>query len=360
MKIFDCYIIKNSIKYFIFITISMQIICISIDITKCMIYQLYNNQNLVKNALIYYYPYLSIWIAITFSPIFLFFSVILFTSKLVKNSEITAILASGISFKRIIIPYLISATIIGFLTLLTNIYLIPTINKKKNKFHYQYLINPFHIHISNKSTAAIISNNKYVFIKNFYKKKNIGINFNYVVFHNKKLFYILKSKYILWSKYSRLYHLYNYSEIFFYDNKNKDFYKKGFYKIIKLPISPEYFYPEEIILESMTIYELNQFIKKNKKNINIYLYEYYNRIIFPITIIIFTILGFSISLKKNREIIYNIIIGVLTVFFYIFFVGFIKIVSIKYYITPYIIYVPNILFVIITILYYNKSNIYNI
>ncbi|WP_262887141.1 LptF/LptG family permease [Blattabacterium cuenoti] len=133
MKILDRYIIRNILGTFLFITISLLLLSVVIDISQRM-HRLENNQGSIKEALIFYYPFWSIWLANTFSPITVFLSVIFLTSKLTKNSEITAILSSGISFKRLAIPYLISAFIIGIVALLINYYFLPIANKKKMNF----------------------------------------------------------------------------------------------------------------------------------------------------------------------------------------------------------------------------------
>ncbi|WP_262887193.1 LptF/LptG family permease [Blattabacterium cuenoti] len=133
MKIIDRYIIRNIIFTFLFITISIQLLSIVIDVSQRM-HRLESNQGSIKEALIFYYPYWSIWLANTFSPISVFLSVIFFTSKLTKNSEITAILSNGVSFNRLIFPYFISAFIIGIIALLINYYFLPIANKKKINF----------------------------------------------------------------------------------------------------------------------------------------------------------------------------------------------------------------------------------
>ncbi|AFJ90689.1 LptF/LptG family permease [Blattabacterium sp. (Blaberus giganteus)] len=360
MKIIDRYIIRNFIETFIFITLSLQFLSVIIDISQRM-HRLENNQGSIKEALIFYYPFWSIWLINTFSPISVFLSVIFFTSKLNHNSEITAILSSGISFRRLALPYLISSIMIGIVALITNYYFLPIANKKKNQFHYQYLLSPKYKnkYENNQTISAQISKNEYIFIRNFSKRENIGKECVYQKFNENKLAYILKCRNIFWSKKHKIYILFDYRETII--KKNHDFFIKGDYKIIKLPITPEQLLPEEYIAETMNIHELKKFIdvEKNKRNINMHLNEYYQRTSLPFSTFIFTILGLSISTKRKKgEIAYNMIIGIALAFFYIFFIEITKIYSTKDYIPSYLaVWLPNVIYGIITMLFYWNRNI---
>ncbi|BBA17185.1 LptF/LptG family permease [Blattabacterium cuenoti] len=358
MKIIDRYIIRNFIVTFIFITISLQFLSIIIDISQRM-HRLENNKGSIKEALIFYYPFWSIWLINTFSPISVFLSVIFFTSRLTHHSEITAILSSGISFRRLTVPYLISAIIIGIIALIINYYFLPIANKKKNKFHYQYLLNPRYKnkYEKNQTISTQISKNEYIFIRNFSKEKNIGKECVYQKFDGKKLIYILKSKNIFWYKKRKIYILFDYIETKI--NKNHDFFAIGNYKIKKIPITPDQFLPEEYIAETMNIHELKRFInlKENKRNLNMHLNEYYQRTSLPFSTLIFTILGLSISIKKKGEIAYNMIVGIVLSFFYIFFIEITKIYSNKDYIPSYLsVWFPNVIYGILTFLFYWNRN----
>ncbi len=112
----------------------------------------------------------------------------------------------------------------------------------------------------------------------------------------------------------------------------------------------------------MNISELKKFIdmERKKRNVNIYLNEYHQRTSLPFSTFIFTILGLSISSKiKKGEIGYNIIIGFILAFFYIFFIEIAKIYSTKNYIPSYLsVWLPNVIFGIITWFFYWKRSTY--
>ncbi len=349
---------KNLIITFLFFTISSQSISIIVDISQRM-HRLEQNKGTIKEALFLYYPFWSIWLANTFSPISVFLSVIFFTSKLTKNLEIDAIMTSGISFKRFTYPYIISSMIIGTMTLLINYYLLPIANKKKNEFHYQYLLSSRYKnkYENNQYIIDQISKNEYIFLQKFFKKKNIGIEYIYEKFLKKKLTYIIKSKYIFWNHKSKTYTLYDYYETRI--QKKRDVLTHGKYKIVKIPLSPNELLPEEYIAETMNIHDLKNFIdrKTNDKNINIYLNEFYQRTSLPFSTFIFTILGLSISSIKKLNIHYPIIIGIIFSFVYIFLSEVSKILSTKYGLSSLIsIWLPNIFFGFIAMLFFCYRN----
>jgi Predicted permeases len=359
MKIIDRYIIINFIGTFIFITISLQFLSVVIDISQRM-HRLENNQGSIREALIFYYPFWSIWLMNTFSPISVFLSVIFFTSKLTHHSEMMAILSNGISFIRLTLPYLISAIMIGIISLIINYYFLPVANKKKNEFHYQYLLSPRYKnkYENHQTISSPISKNEYIFIRDFSKKNNIGKECVYQKFDGQKLIYILKCRNIFWYQKHKIYILFDYTETKI--KRDHDMFTTGDYKIIKFPITPQQLLPEEYIAETMNIHELKKFVnvEKNKKNMNMHLNEYYQRTSLPFSTLIFTILGLSISSKRKKgEIAYNIIIGIVLAFFYIFFIEIAKTYSNKDYLPSYLaVWLPNMIYGIITLLFYcNRS-----
>ena len=74
-----------------------------------------------------------------FSPLFVFITVIFFTSKMAANSEIVAILSCGISYHRMMVPYMVSAFIIASMSLYFNLYVIPRANAERVVFEEKYV-----------------------------------------------------------------------------------------------------------------------------------------------------------------------------------------------------------------------------
>lgn len=112
-------------------------IAIVIDLTE-KIKDFVGHQVPLAQILLYFKNFLPYILALLF-PIFIFVSVIFFTSKMANRSELIAILNSGMSFRRMLRPYIIGAGMISAVLLIANHYIIPRANKNRLKFEETYL-----------------------------------------------------------------------------------------------------------------------------------------------------------------------------------------------------------------------------
>jgi len=117
LKKLDLYIIKKFLGTFFFTLLLIISIVIVFDLSEKI--QDFIEKKAPIHAIIFdYYLNFIPYFANLFSPLFIFIAVIYFTSKMASNSEIVAILSSGISFKRFLRPYLISAFFFSWVILL--------------------------------------------------------------------------------------------------------------------------------------------------------------------------------------------------------------------------------------------------
>src|SRR3954466_13148179 len=137
MKIIDKYILKRYLATFTVMLLMFIPIGIVIDVSEKVNRMLENKVAFSEIAL--YYLNFTIYFANLLFPIFLFLSVIWFTSKLANNTEIIAILSSGISFTRFLRPYIVGATIISVMVLLAGFFIVPKASEGFNDFRYRYL-----------------------------------------------------------------------------------------------------------------------------------------------------------------------------------------------------------------------------
>ena len=91
------------------------------------------------DAIVGYYLNFTVYFANLLFPLFVFLSVIWFTSKLANKTEIIAFLSSGVSFWRFLRPYMIGAIIICFGALAMGLFLAPKASQGFNEFKYSYL-----------------------------------------------------------------------------------------------------------------------------------------------------------------------------------------------------------------------------
>ena len=142
MKKLDVYILKKFLGAFIFVMSILIFVIVVIDFTE-------KNDNFIKSnvasdeILHYFLTYIP-YMASFLTPIIVFIATVFVTAKLAAKTEIIAIMASGVSFKRVMLPYFIGAVLIGGVSFLANAYLIPETNKFRIAFELQYVKKAFH------------------------------------------------------------------------------------------------------------------------------------------------------------------------------------------------------------------------
>ena len=137
LKLIDKYIIKKFLGTFVFMIALILSIAVVFDINERIDKFMTNNAPLKEIVFDYYLNFIPYY-ANLFSPLFVFLAVIFFTSKMANNSEIIAILTNGISFKRMLRPYMISALIIAIVSFIFGGYIIPPANKTRIEFEAKY------------------------------------------------------------------------------------------------------------------------------------------------------------------------------------------------------------------------------
>jgi len=137
LKILDWYILKRYLFTFLMMLLLFIPIGITVNLAEKIGKILAND--VPFHAVAQYYLDFTIYFANLLFPLFLFLSVIWFTSKLANNTEIVAFLSSGVSFTRFLRPYLIGATVVSLFALILGMYLAPQASKGFNEFKFQYL-----------------------------------------------------------------------------------------------------------------------------------------------------------------------------------------------------------------------------
>ena len=137
IKKLDWYIIRKFIGTYFFSIILIISISVVFDVQENL--AKFTQYNAPLKAIVFdYYANFIPYFANLFSPLFVFISVIFFTSKLAGNSEIISMLAAGVSFKRLMRPYMISAALITIMTFLLGAYVIPKGTIVKQNFESMY------------------------------------------------------------------------------------------------------------------------------------------------------------------------------------------------------------------------------
>lgn len=319
MKKLDWYIIKKFLGTFFFTLALILLIVIMFDISEKIDDFLEHEVSL--NAIIfeYYFNFIP-YFGNLFSPLFIFISVIFFTSKMANNTEIIAILNSGMSFKRLLRPFIISAIILGMLSFILGNFIIPPSNSKRINFENKYT--KIKRYSSAKNIHMQLQPGQYIYMENFNSKRNIGYKFTLENFKDGQLQSKLKSDYIQYDTLSHKWIINKYEIRQF--QKNGEIITTGIKIDTSLNLSPYDFTKRKSLVETMNIFKLNDYIAeeelKGSEQIVYHKIEKYKRIAFPFSSIILTLIAVAIASRKIRGGVgVHLGLGILIAFTYILF-----------------------------------------
>ena len=138
IKLLDWYIIKKFLGTYVFAIALIISIAVVFDFNEKM--DKFMEREAPWSAIVFdYYMNFIPYFANLFSPLFVFIAVIFFTSKLAENSEIIAMFSTGMSFKRLMRPYMISAAVIAVATFMLGSYVIPKGSVTRLNFEDRYV-----------------------------------------------------------------------------------------------------------------------------------------------------------------------------------------------------------------------------
>ncbi len=352
LKIIDKYILKRYLVTFTFMLLMFIPIGIIIDISEKVNKMIENH--VPFPMIVQYYIDFIIYFANILFPIFLFLSIIWFTSKLASNTEIIAILSSGISFRRFLRPYIIGATLVSLIALGMNIYLVPKASAGFKSFRYTYLINDgLNDMRDNTDVFRQISKDEYIFVSNFQDASKMAFNFSMEKFENDQLKYKVTASRIKWNPTKKNYTLFNYS-------KRKvgafgDILESAEQKDTVFKFDIEDLTPVVYIAETLSLGDLNHFIDKERSrgssNINVYLVVLYKKYSSPVSAFILTIIAVAVSSMKRRGGMgMNLAIGILLAFSFVFLDKVFGVLAEKSTMPPMLaIWLPNIVFGVLAI-----------
>jgi lipopolysaccharide export system permease protein len=353
LTIIDKYILKRYLATFAVRLLLFIPIGIVIDVSEKINKMLENKVPFLEIA-IYYYHF-TVYFANMLFPIFLFLSVIWFTSKLANNTEIIAILSSGISFTRFLRPYIIGASIISVFVLLMGFFIVPASSEGFNNFRYTYLRNDGKQAMMGDNTDVYrqISDDEFIYVNSFNTESKTAFNFSLEKFKEEKLVHKITASRIKWNPKDSTYTLYDYSKRTV--GKLGDKIEKVPEKKTKFSFDLEDLTPVVYIAETLSLGKLNAFIEKEKSrgssNINVYLVVLYKKYSIPVSAFILTIIAVAVSSMKRRGGMgTNLAIGIALAFAFVFFDKIFGVLAEKSSIPPMLaVWLPNIAFGILAI-----------
>lgn len=355
MKKLDWYIFKKYLGTFFFSISLLIIIVIVFDVSENIDSFMKNQATLEEVVFNYYIPFIPYFINL-FVYLFVFISVIFFTSKMAGHTEIIAILSSGVSFRRFLLPYVMAAFLLAIGSFYLGNFLIPKTDTIRREFKDKYIER-----LTKSSGSNIhvqIEKGVYVYVGNFDIKRKIAYKFTVEKFEDNQMTYKLIADKASYDTLTGKWKLENYVERHL---EKEETMTRAKTKDTTLMLKPRDLYNIKEEFEEMNLFEIRDHIHslelKGADNTLPYRIEMHKRIASPAAIIILTVIGAALSSRKVRGGMgLHLGIGIAITFSYILFMEFSRVFALSGVFSPFIAaWLPNIIFSIIGIYFFVKA-----
>lgn len=356
LKVLDLFILKKFLGTYFMATILILAVISMFDITEKL--DAFLTAPLKETLFDYFASFLP-YFANMLSPLFVFISVIFFTTKLAGNSEIIAILSSGVSFNRLLRPYMIGAAVIASMTFVLSNYVIPPGNVKRLAYTNKY--------VRNKSVETGIDiqlmarPGEVVYIGRFENSNKTGYRFSFDKFNGKELVSRMTASTVTYDT-TRNYHWTVRDYMIRNFDGMKEHITSGSQMDTIIPIEPKDFLISANDWETLTTPQLTEYVEKQKMrgvaNIKAFEIEREKRYASTAAAFILTLIGMSLSSKKSKGGMgLNIGIGLALSFSYILFSSVTSSFAVSGMTSPFIaMEIPNVIYLVIGIYLYRRAS----
>lgn len=353
----DRYIIVKFLGTYFFAIALIISIAVVFDINE-NIDKFINNNAPVEAIVFDYYLNFIPYFSNLFSPLFVFIAVIFFTSKLAENSEIIAMMSTGMSFKRLMRPYMISAAIIAALTYGLGAYVIPKGNVTRLDFEDRYRKKKKQDFVRNVQLE--VDSGVIAYLGRYDGRNNTAYSFSLDKFIDKKLVSHLTAKRAVYDTTSV--HKWQLRDYMIREMEGmREKITKGSKLDTIIKMQPQDFLIMKGQQQTMTSPELKEYIAQQKRrgfaNIKEFEIEYHQRIAMSFAAFILTSIGLSLSSKKVKGGMgMNLGVGLALSFSYILFQTVSSTFTVNGNTPPIVsVWIPNILYAIIAVYLYRKA-----
>ena len=317
MKILDWYILKRYLGTFFAMILLFIPIGIIVDLSEKIDNML--EHKVPFGAVVSYYLDFTVYFANLLFPLFVFLSVIWFTSKLANKTEIIAFLSSGVSFWRFLRPYMVGAILICLGALAMGLFLAPKASQGFNEFKYSYLKKGKKVQ-ETRNVYRQLNDSIFLYANDFKPLQKKATNFTLEYFDDNKLVTKISARTITFK--DSIYELRDFVKRTILEDK--DIIEKARKKDTILPFNIDEFTPVTYVAETLNYMQLSKFIEKESKrgssDINRYKVVAYKRWSIPVSAFILTVIGVAVSSMKRRGGMgINLAVGISLAFIFIFF-----------------------------------------
>lgn len=350
MKLLDLYIIRKYLSTFLVMLGMFIPISILVDLSQ-KIDKFKQHELTTSEILIHYYDFVWVFGYMLF-PIFLFLSVIWFTSKLASNTEVIAILSSGVSFYRYLLPFIVSAALIAILAFGASMFWVPNASERFNAFEYEYIKKNRKVRQTDNIFKQL-NKQDFIYLSNYNANRKIGYNFTWEHFEEDQLVYKMQAQNIRWVAKDSVYRLSRFFQRTL--TADKEVIRNEARLDTLFPFELDELAPLNYKAQTLNFFELNDFIEQEELNgsplINSHLLVRQKRWAIPVSAFILTLIAVAVaSFKKRGGMGINLAMGIILAFLYIFFDKIFEVMVEKSNFTPWIAaWTPNFLFAILSV-----------
>jgi lipopolysaccharide export system permease protein len=298
MKLLDWYILKKFLSSFVFVVLIIIAIVLVIDITEKNEYFIRNN--LSFNEIAGYYLAFIPFVVSFITPITIFIATVFVTARLAGHTEIIAMLSGGVSFPRIMVPYMVGAILVALGGFYLSGWVIPDANKKRIAFELAYLKKPYYF--DERNIHMKVDHHSYVYMESYNNISNTGYKFTLETIKDRKLHEKLYARTIHWDTAKHAWTLNDWNLRKF--DGFKEAVSNGTTMDTVIHMHPKDFSSTHGLQETLTMNELDEFIRllkdRGADNVLVYEIEKYIRYMSPFTAIILTFIGLIVSARKTR------------------------------------------------------------
>ena len=321
IKLLDLYIIRKFIGSFVGVIALVILIVVAVDAAE-NIQDFLDSKAPVWDIILGYYCNFIPYFINLLSPLFVFIAVIYFTSKLSRHSEIIAMLNTGMSLYRLMIPYIVSAVFIGILSFYLTNFLIPQTNKGLMEFKERY--GSRQIRTRNVDCHIKISANGYVYVKYWEHSTGKGYDFSYHELGKQGVKHKLYASTIEWDTVDNHWILNNYVKRTY--NGIDETIESGVRMDTTLNLKVSDFITIRQGHSMLSYSAIRKYIEEEKAKgaeAKEYEYEKHRRIAFPFATIILSIVGLCVSSRKSRQGVgLHLLLGLLITFSFVMLMQF--------------------------------------
>lgn len=320
MKILDKYLFKKFLTTYVFAVFVIVLVIMVIDYVEKNDNFIQQNAPLNEILGVYYLNLAPYW-ANYVSPLMIFISTVFFTAKMASHTEIVAILTSGVSFRRLMRPYLMGSFVVAIFSFVMVGWLLPKANAKRITFENKYINEAFYF--SDRDFHMAVDTNTYVYFSTYNNSSKTAFDFTIERFDDNELIEKLSARRITWIDSLNKWRIYDYKV------RKIGIMKDDLSPVLSqvdstINMFPSDFENNRAVYETYTIPQLKKQIdlinSRGSEGVEPFLVELYQRFATPFAVVILSLMGLIIAARKRRGGVgVQIAIGFILAFTYILF-----------------------------------------